>query len=347
MNSPRSYVDESPSKRVLRSTLVVALVVVLLLAAWSTKTVLLVIFAGVLFGILLRGLSEMLARKTPLGPRWSLAVLLLATISITAAAFYWVAPEVSRQVDELSTELPKSIQQLRGNLEATGVGQWALDRISQVDQWMTDQRAVSQARTFVTSTFAAVGGILIIIAVGIYFAVEPQVYRDGLVRLVPPAHRERAHEVLGAVRENLQWWLIGRFVGMAIIGVATWAGLSLLGIPLALVLAVIAALLTFVPNIGPVLSVVPAALLALLQSPTTVLYVVLLYLGVQAVESYILTPLIQRKAVHIPPAMLLSAQLVMGVYAGILGLALATPLLAALMVCVKMLYIEDTLEKSP
>ena len=329
----------------LRGILAVALVVVLLLAAWYARTVLLVIFAGILFGIFLRGLSEMLAGKTPLGPRWSLAVILLATIGLVAAAMWWVAPEVSRQIDELSKSLPKSIDQIRSNLEDTGWGQWAVDKVSQIDQWITDRRAMTQARALVTSTFAALGGMLVIIAVGIYFAVEPGIYRDGLIRLVPPARRERAGEVLGAVRENLQWWLIGRFIGMAVIGLATWGGLSLLGIPLALVLAVIAALLTFVPNIGPILSVIPAALLASLQSPTSVLHVLLLYAGVQAVESYVITPLIQRKAVHIPPVMLLSAQLVMGVLAGIVGLALATPLLVVVMVCVRMLYIEDALEE--
>lgn len=331
--------------RVLRGTLVVALVVVLLLAIWYARTVLLVIFAGLLFGLFLHGLSELLAGKTPLGRRWSLAVILLATVGLAAAAMWWVAPDVSRQVDELSKSLPKSIAEIRRSLEDTGWGQWVVDTVSQVDQWMSDWRAMTQARTLVTSTFAALGGILVIIAVGIYFAMEPGIYRDGLIRLVPPARRERAREVLGKVRDTLQWWLIGRFVGMAVIGLATWGGLSLLGIPLALALAVIAALFTFVPNIGPILSVVPAALLALLQGPTSVLHVVLLYAGVQALESYVLTPLIQRKAVQIPPAMLLSAQLVMGVLAGVVGLALATPLLAALMVGVKMLYIEDTLEK--
>jgi predicted PurR-regulated permease PerM len=130
---------------------------------------------------------------------------------------------------------------------------------------------------------------------------------------------------------------------MTAIGLLTGIGLALLGIPLAFVLAVIAALLTFVPNIGPVVSAVPAVLLGLIRSPGTALAVLGLYLGVQMVESYLLSPIIDRKTVYLPPAATIAAQLVMGVAAGLLGVALATPLLAVAIVLVRTLYVEDAL----
>ena len=133
---------------------------------------------------------------------------------------------------------------------------------------------------------------------------------------------------------------------MIIIGVLTAVGLWLLGVPLALTLGLLAALLTFIPNIGPILAVVPAALLALLQSPTRALYVVLLYLGIQTVESYLLTPLMQKRTVSLPPALTIFAQVLMGILVGRIGLVLATPLTAALFVLVKMLYVEDILGDS-
>jgi predicted PurR-regulated permease PerM len=133
---------------------------------------------------------------------------------------------------------------------------------------------------------------------------------------------------------------------MIVVGLLTAVGLWALGMPLALTLGLLAALLTFIPNLGPTLAVVPAALLALLQSPTKSLYVILLYLVIQAVESYLLIPLVQRQAVSLPPALTITAQVLLGILVGGFGLVLATPLTAAVMVLVRMLYIEDALGDS-
>lgn len=130
---------------------------------------------------------------------------------------------------------------------------------------------------------------------------------------------------------------------MIVIGVLTAIGLWLLGVPMAVTLALIAALLTFIPNIGPILAVVPAALLALLQSPMQVVYVCLLYFGIQTFESYLLTPLVQRRTVSLPPALTIFAQVLAAVLLGGLALSLATPMAAALVVLVRMLYLEDVL----
>lgn len=188
--------------------------------------------------------------------------------------------------------------------------------------------------------------IVVIFFLGIYTAATPAIYRRGLVKLVPPAHRERASEVLSDLRVTLWRWILGRLFSMSVIGVATAIGLWLMGVPLPITMGVIAALLTFVPNIGPVLSVIPPLLLALPQGMMLGVYVVLFYLVLQLVESYLLTPLVQRYEVSLPPALTISVQLLMGVLAGILGLALATPLAAATTVLVKDLYIHDVLQDS-
>src|SRR5690606_44568 len=119
-----------------------------------------------------------------------------------------------------------------------------------------------------------------------------------------------------------------QLISMTVVGVLTGAGLWLLGLPLAFILGALAALLAFIPNIGPVLAAVPAVLLALADGPTTVLWVIGIYVGVQAVESYLITPVVQQESVSLPPALTISFQLLMGVLYGILGLALATPLAA-------------------
>jgi predicted PurR-regulated permease PerM len=141
----------------------------------------------------------------------------------------------------------------------------------------------------------------------------------------------------------LRWWLLGRFASMGIVFVLTWIGLALLGVPLPFLLALIAGLFSFVPTFGPVASAVPAVLVGLSAGLQQALWVALLYLAVQMVESYGITPLIQRRTVRIPPALLVVFQLIMAVLAGVLGVLLATPILVVLMVLVGMLYVEDRL----
>jgi predicted PurR-regulated permease PerM len=138
-------------------------------------------------------------------------------------------------------------------------------------------------------------------------------------------------------------WLVGKVAGMLVIGGLTSAGLSLIGVPAALALGVVAGLLSFIPYLGPVLSLVPAALLALTQSPAMLAWVLALYVGIQTVESYVVTPLIQQEAVALPPGLIITAQVLLGVVVGWLGLLLATPLTACVVVLVDELYPGDAL----
>jgi predicted PurR-regulated permease PerM len=160
---------------------------------------------------------------------------------------------------------------------------------------------------------------------------------------VPIAKRTRTRAVLDAIGHALRWWLIGRVFSMAVVAAGTALGLYLLGVPLAITLGLIAGLLDFVPTIGPILATVPAALVALLQSPLQVLYVVLLYVAVQLVEGYLLTPLVQRYTIALPPVLTIVGVVLLGVLLGGLGLILAAPLTIVLFILVKMLYIEDVL----
>jgi predicted PurR-regulated permease PerM len=130
---------------------------------------------------------------------------------------------------------------------------------------------------------------------------------------------------------------------MMTIGVLTTLGLWVLGIDLALVLGVLAALLSFIPNIGPLIALIPAALIGLFGGPDMLLYVIALYAGIQMVESYVLTPVLQQSMVDLPPARTLGMQVVLGVLAGALGLILAAPLTAVAMVVVSMWYVQDVL----
>ncbi|MDQ3256520.1 MAG: AI-2E family transporter, partial [Acidobacteriota bacterium] len=194
-----------------------------------------------------------------------------------------------------------------------------------------------------STTLSSLANLVIILFVGIYLAADSGSYTRGLVKLFPRDHRPRAREVVDAVGDTLWWWLVGKLIAMVIVGLLTWLGLSLFGVPLALTLGILAALLDFIPNIGPIIAGVPAVLLALMISPTTALYVFIFYVVIQSLESYVLTPVLQMKTVKLPPALTIVAQVLLGVLAGGIGLILATPLAAAIFVMVKMLYVEDTL----
>jgi predicted PurR-regulated permease PerM len=196
---------------------------------------------------------------------------------------------------------------------------------------------------FFTSTLGALGNFFITLLLAVYFASEPRFYTRGFTKLFPVRLRDRVSEVLAATADSLSWWLVGKAASMLFIGLVTWIGLSILGVPLALTLGLIAGLLSFIPNFGPIMSAVPAILLAFIDSPMTALYVAILYVFVQLIESNVVTPLIERKTVELPPGLTIIFQLALAALVGGLGLVLATPLLAVIMVVVEMIYIQDVL----
>ena len=199
----------------------------------------------------------------------------------------------------------------------------------------------------IAGVFSATLGIaidaLVVLATGIYFAYSPGAYYKGTLKLFPPYKRKRAGEIADALGSTLRRWLLGRLSVMAINGAATALGLWLLGIPLAAPLGLLAGLFNFIPNIGPLVAAVPALLVALTISPAHAAYTAILYLVVQNIDGFVLTPLVQQKTVALPAVVVIAAQLLFGILFGFLGVLLAVPLVAVLFVLVKLLYIEDIL----
>jgi predicted PurR-regulated permease PerM len=191
------------------------------------------------------------------------------------------------------------------------------------------------------STFGWVVNSVLIFFVGLFFAISPNSYRDGLVRLVPPSRRERITEVLNSSADTLWRWLIGRFGSMLATGGGAFVLLLALQVPMAATLGILTGLLTFVPNIGAAVALLLAVVFALPQGTGTVAAVVGGYMVVQLVESYIVTPLIEQKAVSIPPALVIAFQAIMSVLFGFVGAVVASPALAVGKKVVEMLYIDD------
>ncbi|MEO7660025.1 MAG: AI-2E family transporter, partial [Pyrinomonadaceae bacterium] len=282
----------------------------------------------------------------PLSEGWLVLVVTVLLVIVIAGSVALLAPSVAEQVKILRYEIPNSAQRAGEYLSQFGWGRTVLAQLPSADDIMSRVDAATVLTSvggYFSSTLGAVGNFFVTILLAIYLATEPRFYSSGLVRLFPKLKRERAGEVLDEIYNTLRWWLIGKAGSMLFIGVLTWIGLSILGVPLALSLGLIAGLLSFIPNFGPILSAIPAILLAFIASPVSAVYVLGLYIGIQLIESNVVTPLIERETVELAPALTIIFQLVLGVLIGGLGLVLATPLLAVVVVVVKMVYIEDVL----
>ena len=193
---------------------------------------------------------------------------------------------------------------------------------------------------FLTSTFAAVAGLLLVLVLTIYVASDPDTYHRGLMHLFPHSARSRAGEVLSVMAATLRKWLRTQLIAMVAIGVVTTVALFILGIPAAIPLGILAGLLEFIPTIGPVLSAVPAVLMGFVISPEKALAVALVYTAIQMVENHLLIPMLMKEGMDLPPALTILSQALMGMIFGFIGLLVAVPILAATMVGVKMLYVE-------
>lgn len=330
-------------QRASRSLALLAAVAAIALAVWvvgGIMDVLLLFFAGILLGLFLQGSGAWLARKVGLPSRVMVGAVCIALLALTAVFGWLAAPSVATQVDELTTTLPRALDRASEPLQRHAWGRSLLEKVRDIDDLMGRSETWSRAGGVIATTLGGVGSVIIFVFVGLFTAFNPELYRRGILLLVPRERRARVGEILSSIAQTLQMWMVGKLVAVAVVGAATWVGLALLEIPLALVLALLAAALTFIPNFGPVLSAVPAVLLGLLQGPTTALWVAGLYVGIQVIESYILTPLMQKKTASLPPALTIAAQVVMGTLAGGLGLLVATPLTAAALVIVKEAYVD-------
>ena len=324
----------------------VVLTVLVLAALYFTFDAMLMLFAASLVAIFLRGLADLLGRFINIGEVWLVLLVSVLLMAILAGAVALLAPDVADQVRHLREELPRSAQSAGSYISQFGWGRTLIDQLPSIDavrENVNPATLVSGVGGLFTSTIGAVGNFFIVILLAVYLASEPRFYVQGFIKLFPISHRPRATEVVGTVGETLRWWLIGKVASMIFIGVLTWIGLSIIGVPLALTLGLIAGLLSFIPNFGPIISAIPAILIAFIASPITALYVLGLYVGVQLIESNIVTPLIERETIELPPALTIVSQLALAVLVGGLGLVLATPLLAVIMVLVQMVYIQDVL----
>ncbi len=332
------------SRRVLVAGAIISALAVLVYILRHLTQLLLIVFAGVLLGILLDGLAKRLAAHLPLSRGLALALIVIVAFGGTVGAGWLAGPSITNQVSQLSHRIPAAIEQIKVILEKHDWGKWIVENIPPAREILPfGRRQLVSVPDAFSSIVGVITGMLLVFFVGIYLAATPAVYLDNGLRLLPKSKRERAREVLHGVTHALQRWMVGRLMTMLVVGVLAAIGLRLIHLPLAFLLALIAAILAFVPFIGPTVATIPALLVGLAESPLMMVYVLFVFIIVETLEGYIITPMIQKRAVSIPPALLISFQIFMGALFGAVGLFLATPTAVAVIVVIQLLYVEDIL----
>ncbi len=351
---------EFRSSDALRVIGIVFGVLIALRFLWFAQSIFIVAFLGVLLGLAMTRAVDYLERaKIRRGIGAPLVMVLL--IGALAAIFALIGPSIRAQTRVLTRELPKAMKSVEAWVNRTPMkalvapegqpqgqppqGEAAQPRPQRGG--LTDRvaRELRNATKFlfpiVSSFLGAIGGVIIVLFISMYIAAEPGLYREGVLHLVPHRHRDRAEEWLNTLRDTLRQWLIARLTAMVLIGLITAAGLTALGVKGAGALGVVAGLMEFVPFFGPVVSAIPAIGVALVDSPEKALWVIGLYLLIQQLEGNVITPLLLEKRLDVPPALTVLTVAALGIVFGVLGMLIAEPLLAVVLVTTKMLYVED------
>ena len=298
------------------------------LFAGATAKILLVLFAGVLFAIVLRTASSWLSHRVHLPSGVCLAALVLVLLGSGVAFVLRFLPEVAKEVQWLKHHLPGVLDAVRAHwlgklfMEAPGPDGKAPAAID-------PETAMTTAWSAVGGSIEVLGSFVVVFFVGLYGAAQPDDYTRAVLALTPAPARDRMRAALDAIQHNLSRWLLGRLVAMVFVAITTGIAFAVLHLPMAMTLGVLAGALAFIEYAGAVASAIPPLFFALAQSTTTALWVLIVYTALHVIEGYVLTPLLSRVAVRLPPAFTLASQVLLGVLLGPLGLTFSTPLLVA------------------
>ena len=307
---------------------------------WLVGDALLLITAALLLAVGLDGLATGVSQRTPLSRGWALAAVVALLMAVLALLVAMVLPQVVGQFDQLWQRIAQFVETVEETLAGQGLPEQLMG--GEEDQQQLFAFAGPMAN-FTMALLGGIGSLIVLIAIALFAAANPGLYRRGLLKIVPPARRERIDETRSAVAHALRWWFLGQLASMAMLGITVSLGLMVIGVDLWLSLGVITALLTFIPFLGPIIAGIPIVIVGFTEGVQIGLIVLVFYLIVQNIEGNFVVPMIQHKAVALPPALLISAQVLMGVLFGAMGLILAAPVTVIGMVLVQKLYVEDVL----
>jgi predicted PurR-regulated permease PerM len=330
--------DDGPFVR--RALIVIALGAGVFLL-WEVRTVLALLFGAVLVATIFRAIGDVLHARLRLPARIAVMISVLLIAGVIALVAWLVGSQVAAQSQQLAETLPRAAQMIDDNLAGLGFGHPVGQSIEHVKN---GGLIGSNLKGFLSSASLSVASFLIVFFGGVFLAAQPRLYGIGAIKLIPPERRALVGEAMKESGRALRLWLKGQLWAMIVIFVMTWAGLWLLGVPSALVLALISGVLEFIPYAGAISSSIPAIMVALVQGPELALWVIGLYVVVHHIEAYLVQPVIQQFAVEIPAVITLFALLAFGLLFGFLGVLLAAPLAVVTYVMVKRLYVIEALD---
>ena len=327
-----------------RTLALAALLIVLGLLAWRLSDVLVLMFGAVIVAVALQAFAAPLQRYLHLRRQLAVAAAVVLVLTVLVLGSWLIGDRLVAQTEDLRRRLPEAMAALVTWARGDVLGVAALQVWEGI---AADDLPWARVANAATRTLGAVGSVGLVLVLGVYLAADPQLYRRGLVRLVPPAWRSRVDGALFASGQALSRWLLGQGISMLFVGSATAIGLAVLGVPLAATIGVIAGVLAFIPFFGPIASGMLAVLLSFMQGPQQALYVAMLCVAIQQVEGNLLMPFVQRWAVNLPAVLGIIAAVVFGLLFGLAGVILATPLMVVVLMLVEKLYVEAVLEAKP
>ena len=326
----------------VRRVLIVLGLAAVFFLVWQLRILLLMLFGAIVVASIFRAVADLICKYTRLSNGISTALSIILVLGSLAALIAVFGAHVGSQVQSLRETLPaawKALEQRMGDIGLSA----QLDKLVATVTSPGGGSLSGFGRTLI-SIGGGLADLIVVIFAGIYLATQPNFYRMGAIKLVPPLRRKVAAEAMLESERALRLWLKGQAIAMVVVGLLTGLGLYALGMPSAFTLGLLAGVLEFIPFAGPIIAAVPAILLAMAVSPELALWVGLLYLAVQQFEGNLLTPLVQQYAVDLPGAVMLFALIGFGSLFGTLGVILAAPLAVVTMVLVKRLYVIETLD---
>ncbi len=331
-----------PASDTARTLKIIAIVAAAVGVVWALGNVVMLIFGAALLACVLRGAGDWLAPRVRLSEGAATALVAVLLVLALAGAGYWIAPRLFAQLRDLVSRVTTEWNVLRHHFDLSGANAGTAPAVLK----NLAGEFASPVETMLGLSFHMVLGLVVALVVGLYLAADPALYRRGVLHLLPPERRPRTDAVMLRVEHVLQLWVVGQLVDMVVVGVLATAGLFALGVPAPFALGLLAGLLTFVPYLGSFAGSIPAVLVALSVSLSAALFTILVFVICHTVEGYIVSPLVQRRLVRLPPALTILSMTIAGTLFGVLGVVLGTPLAAAALVSVQMLYVQDVMENN-
>jgi predicted PurR-regulated permease PerM len=325
---PNELRDPFVRREVQRAAIWIAMVGGVALA-WMLAQPLLLILAAIVFATMLDGGTRLLGRVLPLGRGWRLAIVLLGCLGFVYWLVVFSGNQLVSQAAQLQTVIVTQVERLLALADANGVTAMEFDVKQAIDYVLGSVGRVTAA---VGTVIGGLTSLAMIFVLGIFLAIEPRLYERGFAWLLPTSERSHFFNIANAMGFTLRRLMAGRLLGMLVEGVATWILLAVYGVPMAALLGIITGILVFIPNVGAILSGVLMVLVGFSLGLEGGLYALFVYAVVQTVDGYIIVPMVAKRTVDLAPALVLGAQLLFGALFGIMGLALADPIVAMIKV---------------